>query len=1134
MKLTCILFFLSVSFAFATGSYAQKTVISMTVSDKTIAEVLETIENETEFHFYYNSKLINTSRLVSVRVKNKPVFAVLDQLFSGHDVYYKVVDKDIILTTSESAGTNGANQNKVAIGGAVTDTNNEPIIGANVVEKGTTNGTVTDVNGKFDLQVSPGATLVISFIGYNTQEIAAGNRTVIGIALTEDAQALEEVVVVGYGTQRKRDLTGAVSSVKMSDAPVGTFSTASHALAGKAAGLRVTQSTAQPGAGATFRIRGETSINAGNDPLIIVDGFPVSKSSAPGSAYYDAGSQDNVLEMINPNDIESIEVLKDASATAIYGSRAGHGVIIITTKRGKEGKLQVTYSGNVAVQKQSAQYEMLDAAEYMGINNRYFNELYRSRYGLGIYAPYATSVPAVIPSFEEYMAAGQKAAHIYTANEIAGAKTTDWMKEVTRTGIQHSHNLSLTGGNEKAKYLASLNYFDQQGILKNNDMDRLTVNLNSDYQLSRYVKAGVSLNISRNQYNNVPLGMTDNEGSGVIASALYFDPNLPVRDANGKFTKSETYNLTPNPVSLLEIADNTTKDRILGSSYLSVEPITGLTLKATVGFDRRAAKRKNYLPSTTLQGERRSGSASQNQQDGLDYLLDLTANYMKTIDKHSFTVLAGYEYQKFTNEGFNAGVTNFSIDGFLYNNLGAGTLNKSMGSYANMNSLASVFGRINYSFDGKYLLAATLRADGASNFNPAYRWGAFPSVSVGWRFTEESFMESIRDVLSNGKLRVGYGQTGNSNVGNRTQDYFGTSPNYAFGDNVGAGGIYVSELGNPAITWETTTEWNIGIDLGFLNNRINFSAEYYDRVISDILQTGIPLPGYNELTSFAGNFGSTQGQGVELTLNTVNIQRTDFVWTSDLTFYHYEDRWKKRAPTWVPDAYQKVTDPIRAMHYYKSNGLLQVGEAAPAWQTALLPGQVKLLNLSDKDQANTLSQYDKILIGDRDPDFAFGFNNTLRYKGFDFNMYLYGEVGRRRDVSYYDDMIPYRYSLYASGGRNGFKNLSKKALNSWTEENRNTSVPSILRSATDRGDYFLQKVSFLRCRNITLGYTLPAALKNPANSIRINLGVNNPFVISNWNGIDPETDYNPNQAANTVQSSYPNVRTYSVGIDINF
>ena len=1012
---------------------------------------------------------------------------------------------------SLSESTEMVAQQGKQVRGVVTDTNGEPVIGVNVLEKGTTNGAITDLDGRFSMKVGNKAVLQVSFIGYLPQEIAVGNKTSLSITLKEDTKVLDEVVVVGYGVQKKSDLTGAVSSVKMSDAPLGTFSTAAHALAGKAAGLRVTQNTAQPGAGASFRIRGETSINASNAPLFVVDGFPIMSSNAPGSGNrYDAGSQDNVMEMINPNDIESIEVLKDAAATSIYGSRAGHGVVIITTKRGASGAPKVTYSGNASVQTIAKKPELLDAASWMELNNAYGKEKWRKENGQGVYAGYMpvnNNPEAYTPKFSE--------------KDIANAQTTDWMDEVTRTGYTQSHNISISGGTDKSKYLASLNIFDQKGVMKASNMQRYTANLNSDYTFNKMVKGGLSFNLSRNTYDNIALGNGSNEYSGVLAAAMIFEPNLPVRNENGDYSESITYNSRPNPVSLLEISDITTKDRVIGSGYLSIEPLKGLILKTTLGFDRKSANRKTYLPKTTLYGAQAGGQANRSANDQMDYLFNVTANYMKTIGKHSFSAVVGYEWQKFSEEWFSAGNTEFALDYFTFNNLGSGTGVKSVGSGGSYSALSSVFGRVNYSFADRYLLTATLRADGSSNFLPGNRWGYFPSVSAGWRFTEESFMQSLKPILSNGKLRVSYGQTGNASVGYRVNDFYTAGGKYVFGDS-GTIGMQVSELGNPNLTWETTTEYNIGLDLGFLDNRINLTAEYYHRVISDLLVFNKRLPAYQEITSMAGNIGSTQSKGIELTLNTVNVKTKDWLWTTDFTFYKYKDTWKKRDPDWVPSVYEKKDDPIRAVFAFHSNGLLKVGEQAPAWQPGLLPGMIKLENVSDEDIDGQLTQYDRYLWGSADPDFSFGFNNTVRYKNWDLNIYMYGDVGRWTDMSYYEGFIPYNFQPSGTG----MFQMSKLALKSWTMDNQNTDVPNIVgANGMDKGDYFFKKISYLRCRNITLGYSIPK-IKNVVNNVRVSLSVNNPFVITNYKGQDPEMG--------TSWYSYPNVRTFSLGVDINF
>jgi TonB-linked SusC/RagA family outer membrane protein len=911
----------------------------------------------------------------------------------------------------------------------------------------------------------------------------------------------------------------------MDDAPVATFSTISHALAGKAAGLQVTQNSAQVGGGAKFRIRGETSVNAGNDPLIIIDGFPVNSPDNLNSGnMYDAGGTDNILESINPNDIASIEVLKDASSTAIYGSRAGHGVIIITTKRGGKGdKLKVSYSGNVSVSTMKNGYDMLDAPQYMAQLKTELFERYLADNGLGIYTGYKSATGKTEAEFDPMNTANY--AKLYDIYEKNGQKTTDYFKEVTRTGVQQSHNVSLAGGTNATQYLASLNYFNQEGIVKNNAMKRFTANVNLDQQISKYVKGGLSLNVSRNQYDNSLLGKGDQEHAGIVTSAIQYMPILPVYDENREFSKTPTKADYPNPVSLLDITDNSAKDRLLGSAYLEVNPVKEVTLKAVLGADRKNQKRKQYVPTTTVMGSAQNGIADISQSDNIDYLFDLTANYVKEFGDHSLTALAGYSFQQFNQEGFSAGNENFPLDGFLYNNLSTGNAAKpSVGSWASKSSLGSYFGRVNYSFLGRYLLTATFRADGDSDFIDDNRWGYFPSASVGWRFSDEPFMEPLAGTLSNGKVRVSYGQTGNSNIGNYILDAYGARGGYVFGS-ASAGGMTITKLGNRRLTWETTTEFNIGLDLGFLNSRINLTLEYYDRIVSDLLAFKT-LPSYNEVTSIAANIGKTQGQGFELTLNTVNITNKDLLWTTDLSLSTYSDHWLERDPDWTPALYESEADPIRSIFVYQSDGIMQVGEQAPAWQTALLPGQLKVKNLKDEnDQSNKLDNNDVVFLGSKDPALIFGFNNTLRWKQLDLNIYFYGEVGRWRGASYYE-------SWTSITGNAPYYNVSANAQNLWRHDNQGASLPSIIPNSTIPSspgtDFHYKKISYLRCRNITLGYTIPVPAKL-LNSVRVYADVNNPFVLTNWTGVDPETDF-----ANDKNYAYPNVTSFSLGVDITF
>lgn len=993
------------------------------------------------------------------------------------------------------------------ITGIVTD-NTGPIIGANVLVEGTTNGVITDLEGKFALRNVPeNAVLQISFIGYKTKEVKVAGKTDFTIRMDQDTEMLEEVVVVGYGTQTKKSLTGAVGTMDMDDVETSTISSISHALGGKVAGLRVNLQSAQPGGAAKFRIRGEASTGAGNDPLIVIDGFPVSNGSSLESGNdFEAGSTDNLLESLNPDDIESISVLKDAASTAIYGARAGHGVILITTKRGKEGKAKVSYSASGSFQQIRANYDMLNAQDYMRAQNMYAFERYQQQNGLGIYKGYLPTQENPAP-FEPK----------FTNDQILGATGTDWLDEVTRTGFMHQHNVSVNGGSSKTKYMASFNYMNQEGVVKNNGASRLAVRLNLDQEINKYISFGLTASYSQNRYDNVPLGDGDNENAGILVSAVRANPTLPVYDEEGNYSVDPSRATFPNPVSLLDITDETVKDRLMGNAFVVIKPIKGLELKGTFGADRRMQKRHSYLPKTTLAGANKNGWANVAYQDATDYLMDLIATYSTTIkENHLIKALVGYSYQQFNTENVNAGNQDFLLDSFLYHNLAAGNAAKPVvGSGATKNSMGSYFARVNYQYQNKYLFEATVRTDGAANFDPDHRWGFFPSVSAGWVISEEKFMESTRNWLSNLKLRASYGQTGNSNIGNAINTFYATGDanhNFIFNNKI-VNGVYVSALGNPLLTWETTTEFNIGVDLGLLKDRIRLTAEYFNRRITDILVSDKPLMFYNEVSSIADNAGSTQSQGFELTLNTANIQTADFDWNTTLTLSRYKDRWRTRPNTWKPSKYQNVDDPIRAWWDYKALGILQPGEKAPEAQKDLLPGQVILW---DKDGSGSITDDDKVYMGSGDPKIIYGFNNAFRYKRFDLNVYFYGEAGREAGASYYENWVD---------TNNNTQNLSYNIFNVFNSSNLSSNQPSFIRGAYGIGDYYVKSIYYIRCGNITLGYNVPVNKKLISN-LRVYVDVNNPFIITNWNGLDPETDLNT--------YNYPNVTSYSLGLNVTF
>lgn len=1097
-----------------------------------LKQAFEQIESVSKYKIAYNTAQLDVNRKVTLNQKDTDVLQVLDQLLAGTGCTYKVNENYIVITSQQTGAVK-------KVHGVVKDVNGEPIIGANVVVKGNpSNGTITDLNGNFDLSVTSNTTLQVSYIGYNTQELFVGKKTDFNIVLKEDTELLDEVVVVGYGTMKKKDLTGAVASVKMDDAPVGTVSTISHALAGKAAGLQVNTISAQPGSGSTFRIRGAASVNAGNDPLIIIDGFPVSPTddSKIQTGKYDSGSSDNILASINPNDIESIEVLKDASSTAIYGARAGNGVIIITTKKGKTGAPKVTYSGTASVQTMAAKYEMLSAKDFMIQSNRYALEEWRRSNGIGVYGG-KSEAEAATP-YTPY----------YTDAEIANpAYDTDWFKEITRTGFQTQHNLSVNGGTEMTKYLISGNFFKQNGVVKNNDMDRYTARVNVEQKVSKYVNLGVNMTLSRNTTNNVPLGAGQNENASIMVAAAQFSPILPVRDEEGEYVLNSQAAFLPNPVSLLEITDKTVKERMLGTAYVEIKPIEELTLKGNFGIDRNYQKHSVYMPKTTLYGQKTGGQANIAQYDKSDYLMELTANYSKRFGDHNLNALVGYSFQRFTDESLSAGNSQFLIDGFLYNNLGAGAYPKpSVGSSASKSEMASFFGRINYSYKDRYLLTATMRADGASNFAKNNRWGYFPSVALGWRFTEEEFMQPLTSVLSNGKLRVSFGQTGNSNIGNRAISYYSTGNNNEFGGTEQVG-VYLSQMGNVDLKWETTTEWNVGVDLGFFKNRLNVTAEYFHKVVSDLLSER-SLLGFQEVSTIAANIGETQSQGFELTINSTNFNTKNFGWNTDFTFSLYRDKWKTRDDSWKPSAYSVYDSPIRYQYGYLSDGLIQPGETVD-WMPGAIPGQVKIKDINgyvyNEDSSVKVDQHgiplksgkpdgklddaDKVIYGSSDPGYLLGLNNTFRWKNFDLNIYFYGQFDLLNSGSYKD------LWLTGASGMTGIVNMYRgynmpvSAKDVWTSDNQSAVRPGYFqdKSTWGIGDYYLQKSWFVRCRNITLGYTIPVNQgRNILSNVRVYFDVNNPFTITPYDGLDLETD-------NSVWA-YPNVRSFSLGVDITF
>lgn len=1118
--------------------------VDVSFKDENLKSVFSKIEDLSVYTFVFFEKDIDKTVKLNGAYKQNALYDVLLDISKKTNLSFKQVNSNINVKKLETRSKDLADERlvsvleEVAISGKITDENNEGLPGATILVKGTVNGTTSDVDGNYKLTATEGSTLIISFVGYKSTEVTVGVQSVIDVQLDLNASELDEVVVVGYGTQRKRDLVGAISSVKSEELVMSSTASIGHALKGKVAGLQIRQNSAQPGGGLDILIRGAASINASNQPLIVIDGFPITDLQQPGSGnQYDGGTQ-SIFNSFNPNDIESVEVLKDASATSIYGARAANGVILITTKQGVEGDVKVDYSTSFSVQKYNNAYDTFNKQEWMQLRNEAGWEQWSF---INRVAPYSDR------TLEEANADpvnGIPFRRFYSDTEIRNADAgTDWLGLVTRDGSIQQHNISVRGGTASTKYLLSGNYYNQNGVMRNSSFERYSFRLNIDQKLNKYVNFGVKLSASRINNDNTQLGDAGFEQSGIIRAAIQQGPHIEAIDANGNYPINPDNALEPNPFSLLTISDEGGIDRNLSNFYLEVKPFDGLTARFQAGIDQGLSTRNTYLPRTTLWGELENGRASVSSEEKNDNLFDFTLNYSKVIkENHRINALVGYSQQTFNSEAKNAGNNDFITDAFLWNNLNAGAGTKIVGSTKSKNRFVSYFGRLNYIFKDKYILTATVRRDGASVFAENNKYGVFPSAAVGWNIADEGFMSGINDKVSQLKLRVSYGQTGNADIGGNAFAAFFAQPAYLNPNETPIIGVFASRLDNPELKWETTTEANLGVDFEFFRGRVSGSFEVFDREISDLL-TEKPINAYNEVNTVWANVGKTQSNGVELTLNTQNVKSQDFQWSSTFTFSKYRDRWKERAADWKPSIYESVDDPIRSEFFYRSDGIMQIGETVPA-QPTLLPGQIKIKDLDgfardefgdplvDEDGKflklgepdGIIDDADQVLLGSSDPDFIAGLSNTIRYKNFELTFHFNGMFGR--SIEDRTDLI---YGVTADGTVSQGYNALKSVLDRWTPENPSTTRPSSLYgySQYSSGDFFRQDAWFIRLQYLSFSYNLPSKwFGNVLSDGAIRFDAQNLFLITPYDGVDPETD--------GIIAAYPNVRTFTLGVDLKF
>ena len=1004
--------------------------------------------------------------------------------------------------------TNEGIQQKV-VTGTVKDEKGEPIIGAGVLEKGTSNGTITDVDGNFSISVAAGKTLVVSSIGYMDAEVVAGTAP-IAVILKEDKELLDEVVVIGYGTVKKRDLTGSVSSFRKKDMSTGSNASLSALLEGRAAGVRVTQSSAEPGGGIDVSIRGAGSVNASSSPLYVIDGLPIETNnvvSGQGASVPGVSAARNPLASINPSDIESIEVLKDASATAIYGARGANGVILVTTKKGSQGRMKVTYDGYAGVQLPKNLIEVLNAEDY----KRVLNDLRKA--------------PGTAYAGEDEI----------TSIQDGG---TDWQRELIRTAYMQSHSLSLSGGNKDSKVYSSINYLNQPGVLKTSAYERLDGRVNAEHTGKNF-KMGANMTTSYSKDNQVPLGFNTNEEGGVLYAARNFDPTYSIYDAKGAYQRSDYLNVE-NPFALLYGKTSQTLNyRTLGSLYGELTILPGWTVKANVGADVRTSRRDTYVSKLCKDGRAKGGVANIFTGTRSNYLGELTTTYMRDLKNNSsLNIMAGVTYQKFVYMSMNATGMGFPSDDLTTNNMSlADSSLYSVGSSKENNKLLSYIGRANYNLMDKYLLTATLRVDGSSRFGTNNKFGYFPSAAFAWKAINEDFVKNL-NVFDDLKLRVSYGRTGNQDIGN-----YMSITTFQSGGSIDLNQNQVvtfqpSRLANPDLKWETTSQFNIGLDMGFLNNRIYATLEYFYKYTSDMLFNR-PLAGSTGYTQRLENVGDMSNRGLELTVNTHNIEGK-FIWNTSFNLGTLKNRVENL--NGIPDlihvgagqttnniAIIREGETINSFYGWQTDGIWQSQEEidAAGMTGNIKPGDIKFV---DQDGSKTIDAKDRVILGNSMPKVTMGLGNEFSYKGFTLNVFFDAALGFKiLNNSVVESYYPVSFR------RN---RIAELYLNRWTPENPTNKYPSFA-NPTAQGtfavnDRTVESGSYVRLQTLQLSYNVPLKENKYVSGLTIYANGQNLATFTKYSGQDPAFNANNSSTLRIDFNSYPTYRTFTLGMNRSF
>ncbi len=1021
-------------------------------------------------------------------------------------------------------------QSSKVVTGKVTDGNGEAVIGASVAVKGTTKGASTDVSGNFKIEVpNSSTTLVISFVGYDTQEIVVGNKTNFDIILTSKENVLEEMVVIGYGTQKKSDLTGSVGTVKQDQLLERPAASLNQALSGRMSGVQVNTNSGRPGGRTTIRVRGFSSINSSNNPLYVVDGVMLPQNNQ--------NQFSSAIDYINPNDIVSVEVLKDASSTAIYGARGANGVVLITTKKGKANEGQVTYSSDFSVNTIGPNRpEVLNAKEYMAVEDLAWANMQKYDpvgWAAGRWAYLNPKLRRTDPRVFDSQ-----------GNPLYD---TDWFKESSQNKLSQNHQLGFNGGNERTQYSFSLGYRDDQGLIKTSYMKRYAGRFTIDDQIKKWLKVGGTL-----AYNNQSENLVD--VNDAVARQIVEDfPFLPVQYADGTYANNRDFPFAEGTFSsvhrLMGRKYILNTQTTTGSVYSNITFAKGLEMKTVFGANIMTQENNQSTTRTLAIGDQ--GTASTSNQKQTFWSLENFLTYNKTFNKiHSFTGLLGLSWQQTDFFNMSASVRGFATDYFGFNNLGAGATLPAVGSGASRFAFNSYFGRINYSLSNKYLFTFTGRADGSSRFGENSKFAFFPSGAFAWKISEEEFM-SKNTVISNLKLRTSYGLTGNSEIPSYSSLSL-LSSNYAtIYNDTRVSGTGLSRLANPNLKWEKTAQADVGLEIGLFSNRVNIEADFYYRKTTDMLLDA-PVPQTSGYSTIRRNVGSMQNKGFEFAVNTVNINTAKLRWNTSfnisfnqnkvLSLATPSDIFNVGGPNFTnPTNIIRIGEPVGSFWGLTRLGVWSEAERDQAAKftsyrngLTVLPGDIKYLDVNGD---NAITDADRSIIGNGSPKFWGALTNTWKYGNFDLTLEL--------QYSYGNDVM--MMNLHASEDRQALANSYKSVLNAWTPQNQNTMIAEIRDTragyVTNVDSWWIKDGSFLRGRNLLLGYTFPGSVtdKLKLSRLRVYASAQNFFLAVTDKIIgDPEVtptnqgDGNSAFSQGMMWHNYPKPTTYMLGLQLAF